>query len=72
MKKAKVGMKVIDRWYSFKISSAWGFGKITKLTNRSAYIKFNNLEEIKRYDKTHFENFIAIFNKKNLININVY
>lgn len=66
MKKAKIGMKVIDRWYSLKYKNPWGFGKILKITKSSVHIKFSKQKEKTIYDKAHFNRFIAIFNKANL------
>lgn len=67
MKKAKVGQKVVDRWFSFGIGMPYGFGKIKKVTTRSCYIKFQHLDEVQRYDREHLEQFVALFKESNMM-----
>ena len=60
---AKVGKKVVDRWYSnpnwhLPNSSYWGVGVITKITKRRIYIKFEELDKDLAYDYEHFQEFI--------------
>lgn len=62
MKEVKIGMKVIDRWYSFCYKNNWGCGKIVKIKKTRIIIKFNNLDQPVSYDQSHLQ-FLSVFSK---------
>ena len=51
-----VGLKVIDTWYS--MGGAWGDGEVTRVENKSIYIKFEGLKEESKFDHAHIRAFV--------------